>query len=167
MTCQNVKSNLENLLLASEQAPQAVRDHVAACESCRRELAELQATFALLDEWEAPEVNPYFPVRMQALLREEKTARPASWLERARARILFGNGYLRPLTAGALGLMLLIGGGTYAGIKTLGNHPAVVQPQSATIRDLQSLDENSQVFQQLTSLDQSDDSGDSGPSGSL
>lgn len=167
MTCRNLKSNVEELLLNPEQVPQPVREHIAGCESCRREMTEFEATFALLDEWQAPEVNPYFPVRMQALLREEKNAHPAGLLERMRARILFGNVHLRPIAAGGLALLLLLGGGTYAGIETLANQPAAVQPQSATIRDLQSLDENSQVFQQLNALDQSSDSGNSGPSGSL
>jgi anti-sigma factor RsiW len=167
MTCRNIKSNLEELLLAPEQAPQAVREHVAACESCRRELAELQATFALLDEWQAPEATPYFPVRMQALLRAEQQARPAGFLERLRARLLFGDLQLRPLAAGALALLLLIGGGTYAGVETLTSHPTTAAlPASATVRDLQSLDENAQVFQQINALDQSDDS-DTPPSGSI
>jgi anti-sigma factor RsiW len=168
MTCRNVKSNLEELLLAPGQAPQAVREHLAACESCRRELADLEATLALLDDWKAPEVTPYFPVRMQALLRAEQQARPAGWVERWRARLLFGDLQLRPLAAGALALLLLIGGGTYAGVESLTSHPTATAalPASATVRDLQSLDENAQVFQQINALDQSDDS-DMTPSGSI
>ncbi len=151
------------MLLAPGQAPQAVREHLAACPACRHELQQMQATLALLDEWQAPAVNPYFPVRMQARLREEQQARPAGWLERLRLRALYSNRHLRPIAAGAFALALLIGGGTYAGIETLASHQPVVTPQSATLRDLQSLDQNAQVFQQLNALDGPDD----GSSGSM
>lgn len=167
MTCQNMKSHFENLLFSPEHAPQVAREHLAACDTCRHELQQMQATMALLDEWQAPEVNPYFQVRMQARLREEQQARPAGWFEHLRNRALYGNRHLRPIAAGALALALLIGGGTYAGIETLTSHQAVVTPQSATLRDLQSLDQNAQVFQQLNALDDSDSGSSSGSSGSL
>jgi anti-sigma factor RsiW len=167
MNCRNMKSKLEEMLLAPEKTSQATRDHLAGCESCRRELAELQATFALLDEWQAPEVNEYFPVRMQALLREEQTKKSAGWLERLHMRMLLQNHTARPVAAVALALALLIGGGTYAGMETLASHQSVVTPKSATLRDLQSLDQNAQVFQQLNDIDQYDSGGSSGNTGSL
>jgi len=138
-----------------------VRAHVDGCAECGRELAELRSTMALLDSWEAPEPSPYFNARMSALLREEREAEPAGFFERLRARILFGtNMQLRPVAAGVLALLLLIGGGTFAGLMSTTPAPSHT---SATVRDLQSLDENSQVFQQLNSLDQDDtDSGSSG-----
>jgi hypothetical protein len=42
----------------------------------------------------------------------------------------------------------------------MGGSSQPVSP-SATVRDLQSLDDNSQVFQQLNTLDQQDDDSDS------
>lgn len=154
-TCRTMKSNLEALLLTPVKASQAAREHLAACPGCRSELAHMQATFALLDEWKAPEVNAYFPVRMQALLREEQAKGRASWLERLRMRMLLGNHRpVRPVAAFALALALLIGGGTYAGMQTLVSQQAVVTPKSATLRDLQSLDQNANVFQQLNDIDQ-------------
>lgn len=154
MTCRNMKSNLEELLLTPDKASPTAREHLASCQSCRSELAEMQATFALLDEWHAPEVNAYFPVRMQALLREEQAKGQASWLERLQMRMLLRNRAARPLAAFALALLLIIGGGTYAGIETLASQQAVVTPKSATLRDLQSLDQNAEVFQQLNDIDQ-------------
>lgn len=153
MTCHNAKSHFEELVLSGQPASPAMREHLAACEGCRHEWQQMQATLALLDEWQAPAANPYFAVRMQARLREEQQARPAGWLERLRLRVLYGNRHLRPLAAGAFALALLLGGGAYAGIETLASHQAVVTPQSATLRDLQSLDQNAQVFQQLNALD--------------
>jgi len=164
MTCRNLKSNPEEMLLTPEKASQATRDHLAACESCRRELAEMQATFALLDEWQAPEVNAWFPVRMQALLREEQTKKPSGWLDRLRMRMLLNNHAARPVAAVALALALLIGGGTYAGMETLASRQSVVTPKSATLRDLQSLDQNAQVFQQLSDIDQYDSGSNAGGS---
>lgn len=167
MTCRNMKSNLEEMLLEPERASQAVCKHLAACEACRRELAQMQATFALLDEWQTPAANPYFTTRMQALMREEKAKQPAGWLERLRMRMLLTNRTARPVAAVALALALLIGGGTYAGIQSIASQQAVVVPKSATLRDLQSLDQNAEVFKQLNDIDQYDAGGNSANTGSM
>src|SRR5271170_2927350 len=163
MICRITKANLTNLLLDRESVSAEVREHVEQCAECKQELAALEATMQALDAWDAPEPSPFFEVRMAARLRGEREAQPAGFFERLRSRLLFGtNMHLRPVAAGALALLLLIGGGTYAGFMNI-NQP--VSP-SAAIRDLQSLDENSQVFQQLNSLDQQDDDSDSGSSNS-
>jgi hypothetical protein len=162
MICRITKVNFENLLLDPESVPVEVRKHVEDCADCKQELAALEATMRMLDSWEAPEPSPFFEARMAARLRSEHDAPPAGFFEKLRARLLYGNMHLRPVAAGALALLLLIGGGTYAGFMST-NQP--VSP-SATVRDLQSLDENSQVFQQLNTLDQQDDDSDSGPSNS-
>jgi hypothetical protein len=103
---------------------------------------------------------------MAVLMREEQQAAPASWLERIRARMLFGNRMnLRPLAAAALALIVAVGTGTYAGFGGFSPKPAQVQTTaSPVIKDLQSLDENAQVFQQLNSMDEQQDAGDSGSS---
>lgn len=152
------KKALPDLLLDREQAPEAARAHVEQCEDCRRELASLEGTMAALDGWEGVEPSPFFDARMAARMRGERSAPPAGWLERIRARFEYGsNAHLRPLAAGALALLLLIGGGTYAGFAGL-RAPVSVTPAaaSATVQDLQSLDENAQLFQQMDSLDQTD-----------
>jgi len=161
MICRMTKANLADLLLDRESVPAEVRKHVEDCSECSQELAALEATMRALNAWEAPEPSPFFETRMAARLRGEREAAPAGFFERLRARLLYGtNMHLRPVAAGALALLLLIGGGTYAGfMNTNTNRP--VSP-SAIVRDLQSLDENSQVFQQLNSLDQQDDDADSG-----
>jgi hypothetical protein len=163
MICRITKTNLANLLLDRESVPAEVREHVEHCQECKQELEALEATMLALDGWDAPEPSPFFDARMAARMRREREAEPAGFFERLRSRLLFGtNMHLRPIAAGALALLLILGGGTYAGFVTL-NRP--VSP-SATVRDLQSLDENSQVFQQLNSLDQQDDDSDNGSSGS-
>jgi hypothetical protein len=136
---------------------------VESCAECARELHELEATMALMDAWDAPELSPYFDGRMGAMLREEQRTPPASWLERMRARLMFGDKMnLRPMAAAALALMIAVGGGMY-GVFT-DHAPQTPPQQSQVIRDLQSLDENAQVFQQLNSMDEQQDAGDSGSS---
>lgn len=155
MICRKVKANLVNLLLDPESVPADVRGHLKECAACSQELASLESTMNLMDEWQAPEPTTYFDSRLAARLREEQRAEPAGFLERMRARVLFGsNMSVRPLAAGVLALLLIIGGGTYAGLMTASSSAPV--KVSATLEDLKSLDDNAQVFQQLTTLDQSD-----------
>jgi anti-sigma factor RsiW len=161
MICQKVKTSLPDLLLAPKSVSAEVRAHVESCAECSAELKELEATMALMDEWKAPEVSPYFDTRMAALLNEEQQAAPAGWLERMKARFLFGNHMnLRPLAAAALALIVAVGGGTYAGFGGFSSPKPPQAQASPVIKDLQSLDENAQVFQQLNSMDQ--DTGDNG-----
>jgi anti-sigma factor RsiW len=162
MICRITKANLADLLLDKESVSAEVREHLEHCDGCRQELSALEATMHALDTWDAPEPSPFFNARMGARLRGEREAQPAGFFERLRVRLLYGNMHLRPVAAGALALLLLIGGGTYAGFMSTS---APVTP-SAAVRDLQSLDENSQVFQQLNTLDQQDDDSDSGPANS-
>lgn len=157
MSCRKVKANLPDLLLAPESAAVEARAHVESCAECAQELRELQATMAALEVWEAPEVSPYFDGKMAVRLREEREAAPAGWLERMRAWLLFGNHTsLRPVAATALAVALLVGGGLYEGFSGQSQHPVPTAAASPVIQDLQSLDENQQVFQQLNSMDQTD-----------
>ena len=160
MICREVKTSLPDLLLAPKTVTAEVRAHVESCADCRKELKALESTMAVMDGWTAPEVTPYFETRMAALLRDEQRAAPAGWLERMKARFLFGNHMnLRPLMAATLALIVAVGGGTYAGFGGFSPKPQPAQT-SAVIKDLQSLDENEQMFQQLNSMDQ--DTGDTG-----
>jgi hypothetical protein len=67
------------------------------------------------------------------------------------------------MVVGALALALMIGGGTYAGLEGFNSSPkATPTATSPIVRDLQSLDENSQLFQQMDMLDQPDNGADTG-----
>lgn len=159
MICRKFEAEYKNLipdlLLDRDRVPADARAHVEQCAECSRELAALEATMLALDAWEDVEPSPFFNARLAARLRE---AEPAGFMERLRTRLMFGsNAHLKPLAAGALAALLLIGGGTYAGLEGL--HPAgqaAPVAASATVRDLQSLEDNSQMFQELNSLDQPD-----------
>jgi hypothetical protein len=167
MNCRKVNSRLADLLLDPQSVPVELRQHVKECAGCGRELAELRATMGLLDDWAVPEANPFFDAKLLSRLRAEGQAKPVGFLERWKARLLYGSNLrMQPLMAGALALIVLVGGGTYADLSWQSHQQS---DESAAVRDLQSLDGNAQVFQQLDSIDQpaapqSQDSGTAGPS---
>lgn len=168
MNCTTCKSELPDLLLdpgadtASKERIQ-LRAHLEACAECSAEFAALQRTFDLLDAWKAPEPSAYFDQKLAVLLREERAKPAAGWLERMRARLLFNTSHqFRPMLAGALALVVVVGGGTFAGI-TAFSHPAPIvasDTASATVDDLQILDRNAQAIQQMDQLLQDDDAND-------
>jgi hypothetical protein len=159
MNCHDVNAKLADLLfeekpetLIAKDESNAVYAHLAECQSCSAQLAELRATMALLDAWEAPEPNPYFLTRLNARLDEEREAAPASWYEKLRARLVYGSRLgLRPVAAMALSVMVLIGGGAYLGLNS-SDGPAVPPTQAAVVHDLQTMDNNAQLLDQLEAL---------------
>jgi len=157
--CKDCRSHFPDLLLDDaytathpEFLRPEIQEHLAACAACRAELAELRSTFALLDEWKAPEISPYFDSKLQARLREAVAAPPESFWEHARSFFLFSTGrQLRPALAGALAFVMLIGGGTFANFyRGAGAMPPAAA--SATVNDLKILDNNAQTEQQLNQL---------------
>jgi hypothetical protein len=160
MICRDLKSVLPDLLLdPSNPSNAAARAHVDACPTCREELRSLEATFSLLDTWEAAEPSPYFDQRLAVLLREEQEKAPAGWLENLRARLLFNTSRpFRPALAGVLALVLLVGGGTVVNFADLQLGENEV---SATVDDLQIFEKNDQALQAMDILD--DAATDEGP----
>ena len=116
----------------------------------------------LLEDWRAPEVSPWFEARMAARFREEQARGPENLFERLRDSWLFNNhAVAKPLMAGAMALLLIAGGGSYwqATHMSMQARPAGV---SATLQDLQIMDNNAQAIQQMDQLlDDSD--GDTAP----
>ena len=158
-TCTGMESKLADLLLDPDAAPAKVRVHVEQCESCQSELAELQATMSLMDVWKSPEPSPYFLTRLDARMREERRAQPEGWLARLRDRLTYGPSmHVRPLAAMALTVMLLLGGGTYLGV-TNWDQPAPAPGQAAVVHDLQTLENNSQLLDQMEAMSAPADSG--------
>ena len=156
MNCKICQGELPNLVLEpSAAANSAARAHIATCADCARELAAFEATFSLLDSWQTPEVSPYFDQKLAVRLREEQSAPAAGWLEQIKTRLLLNTGrQFRPALAGAMALLLIVGGGG-VGISTF-SHSRPVQA-SAAVKDLQILDKNEQAMQQMDQLLQDDD----------
>lgn len=164
INCKTCRSQLADMLLENGflAAHPEFAAHLKSCEACATELAELRSTFALLDGWAAPEPSPYFDSRLRARIREAEDAEPEGIFERLQAFLLFSTGrQLRPAMTGVLMLLLLIGGGTFAGFYEHANHGAHQPTASATVNDLRILDNNAQALQQMDQLlDLGEDSND-------
>ncbi len=161
MNCTRCQAALPDLLLdpGSTEA-RAAQAHLAACDPCREDLAELQAAFGALDGWTAPEPSPWFDGRLMARLRDEQAAAPEGFLERLRSTLLFSTGrQFRPAVAGALALVLAVSGGTAVTVSHV-LHPATVEA-SAAVQDLQIIDRNDQALQTMDQLLQEDGPDDS------
>jgi hypothetical protein len=156
MTCPEMNENVADLVLESRPLPDEARKHLEECAACAAELAAMETTWKLLDEWQAPEPSAFFDAKLYARLRAEQTTVRASFFERAKAWLLYSsNLQMRQIAAGALATVLVIGGGTFALLDH--QQPAPTAPTSATVRDLQSFDGNAQLFQQLNALDGDED----------
>ncbi len=153
--CKSCRSHLADLLLddAYTASHPELEQHLVTCPGCRTELNELRSTFALLDEYTAPEPSPFFDTRLHARLREAVAAEPENLWERMRSFLLFSTGRsFQPAVACALALVLLIGGsGTFLQLHNL-QHNSANTAASATINDLKVLDNNAQEEQQMNQL---------------
>ena len=111
----------------------------------------MQEMMHLLDDWAAPEPSPWFDARMMARFREEQRRAPEGLFARLRDRWMFSQrAAMRPLMAGAMAAVVIAGGGSYWQISHL--HTAQKAPVSATVQDLQILDNNAQAIQQMDQL---------------
>lgn len=152
MKCEEVRERL--LDLAGAEPAGAAKEHVDGCAECAAKLRELRATMALLDEWKAPEVSPYFEARLRARLREEQSASPQGWLAWLRSPAL-----LRPVAAGVFALVVgagvwlyqYSGQGTGAGAR--GGAVAVQAKEGSAVADLQALDKNEDLLANFDLLD--------------
>jgi hypothetical protein len=159
--CKTYSDHMADLLLDEQYAAAypEVAAHVTACATCAGEMKELRSTFAVLDDWTAPEPSPYFDTKLKARLREAAAAEPEGLWERVRSFVLFSTGRsLKPLMAGALALVMIGGGG---GVLLDLHQQARPVAASPAVNDLKILDNNAQALQQMDQLlDANDDSND-------
>ena len=153
-TCRRVDAYLTTLLLERQPVTVEARNHIALCPDCASELASMQSTMGLLDQWQAPDPGPFFDTRLSARLRQEKANGPAGLLERLRARILYSDLHIRPWVTGIVALLLVVGSATFT---VLNNRTGTVDA-SLTVRELQCYDGDAQVIQQLGSLEDDESS---------
>ena len=164
--CKSYRAQLPDLLLEDGYAAAhpELAAHSAFCPPCLAELTELQHTFALLDDYTAPEPSAFFDTRLHARLRQAQAAPPEGLWERVRSFLQFSTGRsFRPALAGALAAVLLLGGG--GTVLQLRNAQNATAEASSTVDDLKVLDNNAQVEQQMGQLlDQSgSEDGDTQP----
>jgi anti-sigma factor RsiW len=156
MSCNELRDQLVEVACGTEASAE-VSKHVEGCAACATTLTELRKTMALLDEWEAPEPTPYFDIRLQARLREEKQKVQASWLDWFRKPVLGIAAAL--LIAAGVGFMQFHGSDT--------TPPKAQTPKyvaGTATGDLQFLDKNSDVLEDFDALDALDGTVDNGSS---
>lgn len=163
MRCKDVQNEMMERALGTGATKQAlstvVRQHLKGCEPCRAESAEIRSLLSAMDVWQVPEPNPYFMTRFAARLEEAHATLPEGWLSRLstdfQARFTYGKRWrLQPVTATALSLLVLVGGGVYLSHVQPARQPvpAVIYVTPAVIHDLQNLDTNTQALDTLESL---------------
>lgn len=151
MNCERFRDQMLDALQGRVSAELQLEDHVRACPACARELAALKQTSALLEEWPAPEVSPYFNSRLRARLREQAAA-PVGWWAWVR----------KPALAAAFAILLVAGIGVLdlskPQTKVL-QGPVALRPQpkahtGTAVADLQTLDQNQELYANFDLLDE-------------
>ncbi len=150
MDCERFHGQMLDALQGTVSAELA--EHVRACGACARELEGLKKTSALLDQWPAPEVSPYFDSRLRARLREQAAA-PAGWREWLPAWGRLAAAFVL-LVALGVGLLDL---GTPRTVELQG--PVALRPQpkahpGTAVADLQTLDQNQELYANFDLLDE-------------
>jgi len=140
MNCNFVDEHILDLA-AGNTASIEVAKHLNACSVCATKVNEFRSTMSLLDEWQAPEPSPYFDTRLKARIREQAATQSAGVL----------GWFKRPVLAAAMaGLMAL--GVVMLGVVDHEKQTHAVQQVSA-VQDLQSLDNNEDMFATFDILD--------------
>lgn len=145
MQCTEFREHLFDLIAGEVVTPE-ITAHFSACPSCASELASMNKTMALLDEWKAPEdTSPYFMTRLRARVREESSKEASrGWL----------SWFRKPALAVSMAVLFLVSISLFNG----GNSNEHVKDTTKTVTisaasDLQYLDKNGDVLQNLELLD--------------
>jgi anti-sigma factor RsiW len=149
MNCERFRDQMLDAIQGTVSAE--LEQHARACGACAQELVALKKTSALLDEWPAPEVSPYFDSRLRARVREQAAA-PVAWWSWLR----------RPALAAALtvlmavGIGLLVPGTSQPPVAQgpVQNHPLVKAHRGTAVADLQTLDQNQDLYATFDLLDE-------------
>jgi len=153
MKCEDIREELLDLIGAEPTAGQ--KQHLESCAACAQKLAQLRQTMALLEEWTAPEVSPYFDAKLRARLRAEAES-PRGWFAWLRSPA-----FLRPAAAAVFTLLLAAGITlyTYSGQPQpapVANNPntvAVPAAEGTAVGDLQALEKNEELLADFELLD--------------
>lgn len=146
MKCKEICELIPDLAAGLDAVAPEVNEHLQGCVGCAGKLNEFRQTMALLDEWQVPEPSPYFDVRLQARLREEKARQPVGWWQWIR----------KPALAVSLAVLMVMSITLFR--TDAGRNPApgpramVVEPGTA-VGDLQALDRNDELYSDFELLD--------------
>jgi anti-sigma factor RsiW len=154
--CDNTRELMPDLAAGLTAVTPEIKAHLDSCGECAGKLEAFRQTMSLLDEWQAPEPTPYFDVRLNARLREERTKQPAGWLHWLR----------KPALAAAFALLMVAsvtlvrmnsGHGDNNTTRTPNPLVAVTPPIAAepgtAVGDLQALEKNQNLYSDFEVLD--------------
>jgi anti-sigma factor RsiW len=152
MECEKLRQEFMEVVLSGMQdASFETQEHLRSCAACAAELASLQQTMSLLDEWQTPEPSPYFATRLRAQLREEALSPRRDWFAWIR----------RPAIAAAAAVLIAVGVGLLE-LNPFNHEGTVASKDSSVVRvngqanavsDLQYLDKNADLFADFDALD--------------
>ena len=147
MKCDEIREKMPDVAAGLGEPAAAESSHLATCRACSEQLKAMRSTMALLDEWQVPEPSPYFDVRLQARLREERTKPQVAWM----------HWFRRPLLAAALTVIMGLGVGVFftQNYWHASDVPVPAPPGSA-VSDLQTLEKNHDMYAEFDMLDDLD-----------
>jgi predicted anti-sigma-YlaC factor YlaD len=149
MKCEEIRERMPDAATGLTPLTAEEGNHLATCTACTEQLKSMRATMALLDEWQVPEPSPYFDVRLQARLREERTKQQVGWL----------HWFRRPVLAAALTVAMGIGVGLFFTGSVHHKHTTdanISAPPGSAVSDLQTLDNNHDMYSDFELLDDLD-----------
>jgi len=147
MKCNEICELMPDLAAGSDAVAPEVKKHLETCIGCAGKLNEFRQTIALLDEWQVPELSPYFDMRLRARLREEAVRQPVGWWQWIRKPAL-------AISLAVLMVMSITLFRTDAGRNPTSDGPrAMVAEQGTAVGDLQALDKNSELYSDFEILD--------------
>ena len=151
MKCQEIRERMTDVAAGFREFTADESSHLATCMGCAEQLKALRSTMSLLDEWQVPEPSPYFDTRLQARLREEMAKPQAGWF-----RVRW---FRQPVLAAALTVLFGVG----VGVLLTRGHGAhvtdanvMVEPPGSAVSDLQTLDNNHDMYADFELLDDLD-----------
>lgn len=147
MKCDEIRERMPDVAAGFSEPSVEESNHLASCSVCAKQLEAMRSTMALLDEWQVPEPSPYFDVRLQARLREERTKPQTSWMRWFR----------QPVLAAALTVLMGVGVGLFFTQSSRhGKEAAIPTPPGSAVSDLQTLDKNHDMYAEFDMLDDLD-----------
>ncbi|HEY1730164.1 MAG TPA: hypothetical protein VGG15_00350 [Terriglobales bacterium] len=153
MKCEQLRQEFMEVVLSGMQSVSPeTQEHLRSCRACAGELASLQQTMCLLDEWQAPEPTPYFATRVQARMREQALSPTRDWFAWLR----------RPALAAVAAVLIAVGVGLLelnpfnhdsGALATKDGSVVRVSAPGTAVSDLQYLDKNADLFADFDALD--------------